>query len=184
MNPVLQDRTEDDMNATTAPFQVTPPEPGESLRLKHFMQTSVIRAAMDSTLGEAMTLCFQHRIRHLPVINDEGKLVGLLTDRDLRFYISHRLGTIMENNSDREALHHHLHVIMVRRVVSGRPEMTLTQGARLMLENRIGCLPVIDGENRLIGIVTTGDFLRLIAEENISAIGPLAVPVQARQVMP
>jgi acetoin utilization protein AcuB len=148
------------------------------------MQTSVIRAAMDSTLGEAMTLCFQHRIRHLPVINDEGKLVGLLTDRDLRFYISHRLGTIMENNSDREALHHHLHVIMVRRVVSGRPEMTITQATRLMLDNRIGCLPIIDGESRLVGIVTTGDFLRLIAEEDITAAGPRTVPVQSGPIMP
>jgi acetoin utilization protein AcuB len=133
------------------------------------MQTSVIRAAMDATLGEAMTLCFQHRIRHLPIINDEGKLVGLVTDRDLRFYISHRLGTIMENNSDREALHHRLHVMMVRRFISSRPETTVTQAARLMLDNRIGCLPVIDAENRLVGIITTGDLLRLIAEERLSA---------------
>jgi acetoin utilization protein AcuB len=147
-----------------------PAETAEPLRLKNVMQQNVVRAAMDSTLGEAMTLCFQHRIRHLPVINSAGRLVGLVTDRDLRFYISHRLGTIMENNADRETLHHHLHVIMVRRVVTGKPEMTITEAARQMLDNHIGCLPVIDAENRLAGIVTAGDFLRLIAEERLAAV--------------
>jgi CBS domain-containing protein len=119
---------------------------------------------LDTTLGEAVTICFQQRIRHLPVIHSNGQLAGLVTDRDLRFYISSRLGTIMENNSDREALHHHLNVMMVRRVVTGRPEMQVREAARLMVENHVGCLPVVDADNQLLGIVTSSDFLRLIAE--------------------
>jgi len=146
-----------------------PAETADPLRLKNVMQQNVIRAGMDSPLGEAVTLCFQHRIRHLPVVNSAGKLVGLVTDRDLRFYISHRLGTIMENNADRETLHHHLHVIMVRRVVTGTPEMTITDAARQLLDNHIGCLPVVDAEGRLVGIVTAADFLRLIADERLAA---------------
>jgi acetoin utilization protein AcuB len=152
-----------------------PAEAGKPLRLKDVMQQNVVRAGMDSTLGEAMTLCFQHRIRHLPVVNSAGRLVGLVTDRDLRFYISHRLGTIMENNADRETLHHHLHVIMVRRVVTGRPDMTITDAARLMVDNHIGCVPVVDADARLAGIVTAGDFLRLIADERLAA-APVTEP--------
>lgn len=139
------------------------------IRLKSIMKTDVVRAEMDTTLGEAMTICFQHRIRHLPVLDSSGQLAGLVTDRDLRFYISHRLGTIMENKSDRETLHHHLHVIMVRRVITGRPEMTVAQAARQMLDNHVGCLPVADADNHLVGIVTASDFLYLISEEKLVA---------------
>jgi acetoin utilization protein AcuB len=134
------------------------------------MQKNVVRATEDTTIGEAMTLCFQHRIRHLPVVNNLGKLVGIVTDRDLRFYISHRLGTIMENNTDRETLHRHVHVIMVRRVITGRMETPVADAAQLMVDHHVGCLPVVDKENRLLGLVTSGDFLRLIAD------GKLALP--------
>lgn len=146
-----------------------PAQSGPSLLLQDVMQKNVIRAGMDATLGEAMTLCFQHRIRHLPVITGEGKLAGLVTDRDLRFYISHRLGTIMENASDRETLHHRLHVMMVRRIITGNPEMTVRQAAQLLLAHHIGCLPVVDAANTLVGIVTAGDFLRLIADRVLIA---------------
>jgi len=144
-------------------------ENNSPMNLASIMQRNVIRADADTTLGEAMTICFQHRIRHLPVVNNREKLAGLVTDRDLRFYISHRLGTIMENNSDREALHHHVHVMMIRRVITGNSEMTLTQAAQLMVDHRVGCLPIVDSENRIVGIVTAGDFLKLIADGKLAA---------------
>jgi len=142
----------------------------EPVRLGTIMRQNVVRAGLDTTLGEAVTLCFQHRIRHLPVVHGDEKLAGMVTDRDLRFYISHRMGTIMEKNADRETLHHHLHVIMVRRVIAGRPEMTLEDAAQLMLDNHIGCLPVVDGESHLVGIVTATDFLRMIADGELAGV--------------
>ena len=103
-----------DPNEQAKPDQIAG-EKKSPMKLESIMQRNVVRADTDTTLGEAMTICFQHRIRHLPVVNNREKLAGLVTDRDLRFYISHRLGTIMENNSDRETLHHHVHVMMVRK---------------------------------------------------------------------
>ena len=79
----------------------------------------------------------------------------------------------MENNSDRETLHHHVHVMMVRRVITARPEATVTQAAQLMVDHRVGCLLVVDAENRILGIVTTGDFLKLIADGKLA---PAALP--------
>ena len=153
-------------NREQGPSGSVSPEP---VRLRAIMQQNVIRAEMDTTLSEAMTILLQHRIRHLPVLNSHGQLAGLVTDRDLRFQISHRLGTIMENNADREALHYHLHVIMVRRVITARPDQTVAEAARLLLDNHIGCLPVVDAQRHLLGIVTTGDLLRLLAEPTASA---------------
>jgi acetoin utilization protein AcuB len=128
------------------------------------MRTDVISVKMDSKLGEAMELCASRRIRHLPVVNDQGKLAGLVTDRNLRSYVSPRVGTISENNADRETLDRRVHVIMIRTIVTGWSSMTLAQAAALMLDHRVGCLPVVDNERRLVGIVTTTDFLRIIAQ--------------------
>jgi acetoin utilization protein AcuB len=138
------------------------------LNLCDIMKKEIIRATMDTTLGEAVALCFQHRIRHLPIIDLQEKLVGLVTDRDLRLYISHRMGTIMENSSDRETLHHRLNVIMIRRVITGKLDMTVPEAAQLMLDNHIGCLPVVSKDGKLAGIVTSTDFIRLIAHKAFS----------------
>jgi acetoin utilization protein AcuB len=168
----IQTRLNMDPNEQVKPDQIAG-ENKSPMKLESIMQRNVVRADTDTTLGEAMTICFQHRIRHLPVVNNREKLAGLVTDRDLRFYISHRLGTIMENNSDRETLHHHVHVMMVRRVITANPETSVTQAAQLMVDHRVGCLPIVDAENRILGIVTTGDFLKLIADGKLA---PAALP--------
>ncbi len=132
--------------------------------LSSIMNAEVVSVDMDTTVGAAINLCLDRRIRHLPVLDEAGKLVGLVTDRDLRGYISPRIGTISENNAARESLQRHVHVIMIRNLVTGSPTMTLAQAARLMLERKVGCLPVVHKDQTLAGIVTTTDFLRLIAQ--------------------
>ncbi|HYK91595.1 MAG TPA: CBS domain-containing protein [Acidobacteriota bacterium] len=124
------------------------------------MRAETVTIDMDATVGEAMNLCTSKCIRHLPVLDEEGRLVGLITDRDLRAFISPRIGTISENNADRETLNRHVHVIMIRNLATGSPAMTLAQAARLMLEKRVGCLPIVHDDKRVAGIVTTSDFLK------------------------
>lgn len=128
------------------------------------MNRDVVCADMDTPLGEAMDLCAAKRIRHLPVLDDQKRLVGLVTDRDLRYHVSPRLGTISENRSDRESLHRPLHLIMVRNVVTVPVDASISEAAGLMLENKVGCLPVIDANRHVAGILTTTDLIRYIAE--------------------
>jgi CBS domain-containing protein len=132
--------------------------------LSSIMSTKIVSIDMDASVGAASELCSNRRIRHLPVLDEGRKLVGLLTDRDLRACISPRIGTLSENNADRETLHRHVHVVMTRHVVTGTPTMTLAQAAALMLERKVGCLPVVHKDGSLAGIVTTTDFLRVIAQ--------------------
>ncbi len=138
-------------------------EEPQSALVSSIMAVKVISIGMDTTLGTAMNVCVENRIRHLPVLDDDEKLVGLLTDRDIRASISPRLGSLSENNADRESLRRHVHVTMIRDLITAYPEMPLAKAASLMLEHRIGCLPVIDKNRHLVGIVTTSDFLRLVA---------------------
>ncbi|NLT65390.1 MAG: CBS domain-containing protein [Acidobacteria bacterium] len=118
---------------------------------------------MDMPLGKAMELCLEKRIRHLPVLDEQNRLAGLVTDRDIRFHISPRIGTISENNSDRESLRRPIHLIMVRGVVVTVPGMLLSEAAQLMLANRVGCLPVVDPERHVVGMLTTTDLIRYVS---------------------
>ena len=140
------------------------------LTLSLIMKTEVVSIGMDESLKSALELCNERRIRHLPVVDEEGTLVGILTDRDIRYYLSPRLGTISENSSDRATLERRVHTAMVRTVVTGSPDMSLGAAARKLLQDRVGCLPVVDNDHRVVGVVTTSDFLLLLAasvpEEN------------------
>ncbi len=131
--------------------------------LSSIMKTEVISVGMDATLGEAMDLCLDRRIRHVPVLDETGQLAGLVTDRDLRAYISPRIGTISENNTARDTLSRRVHVIMTRNLATGFPTTTLAQAAKLMLERKVGCLPIVNRDGSLAGIITTTDLLRIIA---------------------
>ncbi len=128
------------------------------------MKGDVVCAGMDFTLGKAIELCEEKRIRHLPIVDESGQLTGLVTDRDLRYYVSPRLGTISENRTDRESLERPIHLIMARKVAVASADMPLWEAAQLMLDNRVGCLPVINLGRHVVGILTTTDLIRYIAQ--------------------
>src|SRR5690606_24268420 len=86
------------------------------------------------------------RIRHLPVVDDAERLVGLVTERDLLAAGSHaeRVADIMRTNP--KVVH---------------PDSPAHEAAYLLLRHGIGCVPVVDGEGRLVGLVTDTDFIRV-----------------------
>jgi acetoin utilization protein AcuB len=131
--------------------------------LSVIMTTEVVSIGMDESLKAALDMSNDRRIRHLPVVDENSALVGILTDRDIRYHLSPRLGTISENNSDRATLDRRVHTVMVRMVIMGTPDMSIAAAARKLLQERVGCLPVVDSDRRVVGIVTTSDFLEFLA---------------------
>lgn len=125
------------------------------------MTADVITASPGTTLAEALTLTRSHRIRHLPVL-ENGELVGLVTDRDLRL----AMPPIWADQRDelRSALHQKLvGDVMVRSIITTSPITPIEEAARLLYEHRIGCLPVMD-DGALVGILTETDVLRSFVE--------------------
>jgi CBS domain-containing membrane protein len=99
------------------------------------------------------------RIRHLPVV-DGGKLVGIVSQRDL---LAASLSRALDfDQGQRRSFLRAVEVaeVMTPEPVTIAPETTLREAARLVLRHKIGCLPVVDGEGRPIGIVTETDLLR------------------------
>jgi acetoin utilization protein AcuB len=112
--------------------------------------------------------------RHLPVV-DDGKLVGIVTDRDLRRPdVSHE----PEGWKDFYNLDDSMHVadVMTRKLETVAPEDPLSKAIELFLDHRFGAVPVIAGDGRLAGILTTHDVMRAtqaLLPARITAVAPV-----------
>jgi CBS domain-containing protein len=99
------------------------------------------------------------RIRHLPVLED-GKLVGIVSQRDL---LAHSLTKALDfEPRDRRTFLKAVDIseAMTRHVLTVEAATSIEEAARLLIRQRIGCLPVVDGAGAPIGIVTETDLLR------------------------
>lgn len=126
------------------------------------MSSDVHTLGRNDRLVIADDLMQQARIRHLPVLDEDGVLCGIVSQRDLfRGALLRALGygsraeqTLLQTLVVKEA--------MVEEPVTTTADTPLADAARLMMKHGIGCLPVVDGE-KLVGILTEGDFVRLAA---------------------
>lgn len=129
------------------------------LKVSDIMSRELVTLAEDDTLADARACMERGRIRHLPVVRD-GRLVGLVTHRDL---LAASFSVFAEVSAREEKrLFSRIPVgALMHDVVSVSPESSVREAARLLLDNRFGCLPVVAKDGRLVGIVTEADFLRL-----------------------
>ncbi|MGE5277506.1 MAG: CBS domain-containing protein [Acidobacteriota bacterium] len=117
------------------------------IRLRDVMKTNVESISPRESAAAAWNRMRTRRIRHLVVL-DAGRVVGVISDRDLAGPGSLRQ---VESVGD----------VMTTQVVSGHPEMTLRQAANQLRGRSIGCLPVME-DDKLVGILTTTDLLEQI----------------------
>lgn len=118
-------------------------------------------------LGVAHDVLGTANVRHLPVVED-GKLVGLLTQRDWLRASANLPEALARGRKVAE--------VMRRDVVTVRPGTPLRRAARLMLGRKLGCLPVLDREGTLVGLLTESD-LASLAGELIAELDRVAVPL-------
>lgn len=128
------------------------------MRVSEWMTPAPITVTPSTAVPKVQGLMRHRRIRHLPVLED-GRLVGIITDRDVRTVDPSPATSL--GAGERHYLFERLTVraVMTRPVLTVTPRDSLAEAVRLMLENRIGCLPVLEGQ-RLVGILTGVDVLR------------------------
>jgi acetoin utilization protein AcuB len=143
-----------------APLPGTSPE---RMRVDRWMARNVVTIRRSATVQAARTLMTARRIRHLPVVDSDDRLVGIVTDRDLRQVIFDP--ALHERVAELAQLLAGLTVdrIMTAAVVTVAPGAPIRDAARLMHERRIGALPVIEGV-RVVGILTESDVVRAFLE--------------------
>jgi acetoin utilization protein AcuB len=115
--------------------------------VSHWMSIDLITIGKEASIQEAMALMKRESIRHLPVVDKQMKLVGWITDADLRGVL---IASMLEELT--------LEDVMIRKPFTVHPEMPLEEAARILLEKRVGGLPIVK-DGTLVGVITTVDIL-------------------------
>lgn len=132
--------------------------------VREIMTPRVVRIRPDDALATAAALFEQHRFHHLLVV-DGGRLAGVLSDRDLLKNVSPFINKMAERPQDVQTLQRRVHQIMTRQPVTILVSDSIEAAGRRMLSCRVSCLPVVDENQRLRGIVTWRDLLRGLCGE-------------------
>jgi CBS domain-containing protein len=127
------------------------------MKVKDIMVKEVATLDVNDELSLANDIMRLGRIRHLPVV-DGPSLVGIISERDLfRSSLAHALGYATKDTRD---LMKTLHIkdVMVTGVITITPDMDLCEATKIMIEEKIGCLPVVE-DSLLVGLITETDIL-------------------------
>ncbi|MDE2059814.1 MAG: CBS domain-containing protein [candidate division NC10 bacterium] len=129
-------------------------------QLSEIMNRALITVDTSASLRRAQQMLDQHNIRHLFVV-DGRRLVGIVTDRDLRKAAPSSKSPLTAH--EREEFMDELKVveIMSRKLITASPTTTVREAAKVMVGEKIGCLPVVDRKT-LVGIVTETDLLEIL----------------------
>ena len=130
------------------------------------MTRDVLSLEIDHSVNLAAAVMNYRHIRHLPV-TEAGKLVGLVTHRDITRAQAALLATPSQDllHDDANALTVPVLHIMHRDVWRVTTDTPVLEATRIMLDHKFGCLPVVDADDHLIGIITEVDLLRLLVDD-------------------
>ena len=139
----------------------------EATHVKNLMSTDLFTINREDNFQVVRALMDWQRIRHVPVVNDDGTLCGLITDRDLLKHMISDLADLDPKEINRVYREIRAADIMEQDVVTVSPNCTTAEAARLMFENKFGCLPVVKGGGKLVGIITEADFVKVFLPDDL-----------------
>lgn len=129
--------------------------------MDRIMSGRVAVLSFDDTLLTAQGIFSNAKFRHLPIVDDSGNIIGIISDRDVLRLSSPFFGTVNEQTRDREIMARKVGVIMTRNPVCVDISERVVNAVRLMSGRKISCLPVVEnGGRKLLGIVTWKDIVR------------------------
>lgn len=138
------------------------------MQVREWMKAPVLTVSPDESLLHAWRMMLSNHIRHLPVLDKAKRLVGILSDRDIKQQAlpSQSGHSILARQEHLEALR--VEAVMVRHVITASPTMTMEQAARRMLAPQIDSLPVVV-DDQLVGLLTSSDFLSYVIRADTEA---------------
>jgi len=132
--------------------------------VKDVMKTQLVTLNADSKLGFANDIMYLGRIRHLPVVKGEA-VVGILTQRDLyRASLTSILTNWKENKEFLDSIK--VSEVMTKNVITVAPDATIEEAAQIMIDKKVGGLPVVKEKNKLVGLITETDVLQYFVDNS------------------
>jgi IMP dehydrogenase len=111
-----------------------------------------VKLEANAVVGDALKLMAEHRIGGIPVVDKSNKLVGIITNRDLRFEKKHQRPVA--------------EVMTSERIITAKPDTTMSQAEDILQEHKIEKLPVVDAKGLLVGLITYKDIIKLKQRPN------------------
>ena len=145
----------------------------KNLRVRDLMTAVVLSVHPDDTVETVYDLMSERGIRHLTVVDRDGDLVGLVSHRDLLRHSPIERAEVpvfLLRQILRRTL---VEEVMTSEVETAAPELPLSEAARVMFENKFGCLPVLES-SKLVGILTESDFVRFFCDDAVGQAEPVA----------
>jgi acetoin utilization protein AcuB len=133
------------------------------LPVRTYMHFAPLTGHKDDLVRQAQQRMHSATIRHLPIVTEDGKLLGLLTDRDLRQAGASSVPLLTRYEAPLLLMTMQVKDIMTKDVYTVTEETTVAAAGQLFLDHKLGCLPVVDTDHRLVGILTVTDLLRAYA---------------------
>lgn len=121
--------------------------------VEEIMRTQVLTLKKDDTIESALKILIENHLRHIPIVDDENHVIGIISDRDIR-----DASPSILNNNGHEALLNPVEKIMTRNVITVHPLDFVEEVSAIFYEREIACLPVTK-EGKLVGIITEKDML-------------------------
>ena len=136
-------------------------ERGLALHAHQIMTSPVVWLNPDTTVTQAWSLFRERRFRHVPVVTDSHKIYGIISDRDLLRYaaVSGKIPPFGDNSQEAKMS---IEDLMKTRVIVSSLDTEIREIARMLFEQRIGAMPVVNDSGVVEGIITRSDILRTL----------------------
>ena len=146
--------------------------------VQNWMTTDVVSVTPETSLLKVGKLMKDHHVRRLPVLDDSGRVIGIISDRDVRAASPSKATTL-----DMYEMHYLLAELKVKNIMTPnpltvKPSDTVEQAALLMLDHKIGGLPVVEESGKLVGIISDHDVFKALVDITGARLGGLQFAIE------
>ena len=134
-----------------------------SYTVKSIMTTNLVTLTPESSLYDAHQITKDKGIRHIPVVNDKGQIIAIATQKVLIANVMQILSDFGERAIERKEKLTDILNVAETDFDTVTADRKLVDIAEFFLMNKHGCLPVVEEDNKLVGMITSSDFVRLSA---------------------
>lgn len=132
--------------------------------IKDLLNEKIVTVEMDDSLRVVKEIFDNTNFHHLLVV-ERGKLYGVISDRDLLKAINPNIGTIRETVQDAAVLNKKVHQIMTRKLITLGLDASFYDALEIFDQHKVSCIPIVDAENKALGIISWRDILRAIKSD-------------------
>jgi acetoin utilization protein AcuB len=136
----------------------------EHMLVRDRMSSPAVTVMPETPFQEALSLMRDRGFRRLPVVNERGKLVGIVSERDLLHAAPSPATSLSVWEVNYLLWKLHIADVMTEKVITVGPETAMEDAAAIMVEKRIGGLPVVDEHNKVLGVITETDIFHAFTE--------------------